>query len=162
METAYLLLGSNMGDRKANFLIAIAHLSTWGKIMTVSSLYETKAWGKTDQPDFLNQVVVLRTFLEPLDLLNRIMEIEHTMGRQRVGHWAPRIIDIDILIIDSQIIKSPALTVPHPQLINRRFALVPLAEVAPNIVHPETGLSIQMHLLTCTDMLPVTQFSGNN
>lgn len=158
MQTAYLLLGSNLDDRKANFLIAKRYLSALGKVKCVSSLYQTKAWGKTDQPDFLNQVVVLNTVLKPLDLLKTILKIENTMGRQRTSHWGPRVIDIDILLIGGQIIKTPELTVPHSQLVNRRFALVPLAEVAPNMVHPETGLSIQMHLEACPDTLAVQPF----
>lgn len=156
METAYLLLGSNLGDRKATFLLAMAQLSALGSITAHSSLYETKPWGKTDQPDFLNQVFVLETDLEPSALLNKILSIERDLGRIRETPWGPRVIDIDILLYGNQVIQTQELTVPHPQLIHRRFALVPLAEVAGEVIHPVTGLSIQQHVQVCTDPLIVT------
>ena len=159
METAYLLLGSNVGDRKANFLVAITYLSGLGTITMTSSLFETKAWGKTDQPDFLNQVVAVETFLTPQKLLHGILEIERQMGRQRIGHWGPRLIDIDILLIGDRIVNTPELTVPHSHLVFRRFALAPLAEIAGGVIHPETGISIQNHLDTCPDTLTVNRIA---
>jgi 2-amino-4-hydroxy-6-hydroxymethyldihydropteridine diphosphokinase len=156
METAYLLLGSNIGDRKANFFHAIQHLSACGTIVAQSSLYETKPWGKTDQADFLNQVVALATEATPQELLNQVLSIERGLGRKRVDHWGPRVIDIDILLMGQTMMQTPTLTLPHPQLINRMFALAPLAELAGNQIHPSTGLTIRQHLIDCQDKLAVT------
>lgn len=156
METAYLLLGSNLGDRYANFFKAMQNLSAYGTIAARSSLYETKPWGKTDQADFLNQVIKFETYAKPQELLNHVLSIERTLGRERADHWGPRTIDIDILLMGQAIVQTPTLAIPHPQLINRMFALVPLAELAGTQIHPITGLTIQQHLMACQDKLAVT------
>lgn len=160
MQTAYLLLGSNLGDRKANFMMATKRLASLGQVVATSALYETKPWGQANQPDFLNQCVALNTPLSPQELLHGILNIEQMMGRIRVEHWGPRLIDIDILLFGDQIIQEKNLIVPHPQLINRKFALTPLAEIAAKYVHPQTKLSIQQHLIDCPDTLRVQLFVG--
>lgn len=160
METAYLLLGSNLGDRKANFSMATKRLASLGQVVAASALYETKPWGQTNQPDFLNQCIALNTHLTPQELLLGILDIEQLMGRVRVEHWGPRLIDIDILLFGNKIIEEKNLLVPHPQLANRMFALVPLAEIAGKLLHPQTGKSIQQHLADCPDTLLVQPFLG--
>jgi 2-amino-4-hydroxy-6-hydroxymethyldihydropteridine diphosphokinase len=157
METAYLLLGSNLGDREANLKIALARIGTIASLLSQSAIYITKAWGKTDQPDFLNQAVGIQTTDSPLELLREILSIELAMGRARQEHWGPRLIDIDILLFGNQVVdQSPKLLIPHIELINRKFALIPLAEIAGHVVHPKTNLSISEHLAICTDQLSVT------
>jgi 2-amino-4-hydroxy-6-hydroxymethyldihydropteridine diphosphokinase len=157
METAYLLLGSNLGDREVNLKIALARIGTIATLVAQSAVYITKAWGKTDQPDFLNQAVAIQTEDPPLELLHDILDIELAMGRVRQEHWGPRLIDIDILLFGNQVVnQSPLLEIPHVELINRKFALMPLAEIAGHVVHPKTNLSINEHLAICTDPLLVT------
>ncbi len=138
MEETYLLLGTNLGDRIAllnNALTAIAR--EIGIIRKLSSVYETAAWGKEGQPNYLNQAVLVITPLTPLQLLEKINTIEKNLGRKRVVKWESRPIDIDILGYADQIIDTPDLQVPHPHLPNRRFALIPLQEIAPflSILH---------------------------
>lgn len=137
MPTAYLSTGSNMGKRHEMLLKAISLLSaSAGEIVTLSRVVETPAWGKTDQPDFLNQVLVLKTTLPPRELLNTILDIEMQMGRNRIEKWGPRIIDIDILFYDDEIINEDGLQIPHPWMHERRFVLEPLSEIAPDLLHP--------------------------
>ena len=133
----YLLLGTNMGDRLA--LLRQAHgeiTREIGTMLRVSSVYETGAWGDRNQPSYLNQVVMAVTRLQPPQLLAKIHAIEKRMGRTRVKKWESRPIDIDILYYGDQIINEPELQVPHPLLPTRRFALVPLQEIAPLHIHP--------------------------
>lgn len=155
METAFLLLGSNLGDREANLRGALKRLTAVGRLVQTSVVYFTKPWGKADQPDFLNQAAALETELKAEKLLKEILSIELALGRARQEHWGPRLIDIDILLYGKQIVDLAHLQIPHPQLINRRFALVPLAEIAAGVHHPITGLTVQEHLNTCSDLLPV-------
>lgn len=160
MDTAYLLLGSNMGDRMANINSAIQKIGLiCGDIVQTSSVYETAAWGFTDQDSFLNQVVVLDSLMHPTQLMLHLLEIEKQVGRKREFKYGPRTIDIDILIFDSEIINNSILTIPHPELTNRRFALIPLAEVAGEIIHPVFNQNITQLLLDCTDNGHVQKFS---
>jgi len=132
----YLSLGSNVGDREANLRSAIASLSELGEVVSVSSFYETEPVEYTQQPWFLNCAVALRTELMPKIFLSRVLAIEQQMGRRRVQPKGPRTIDIDILLFGNAVIHSPQLEVPHPAMHQRRFALEPLAEIAPEARHP--------------------------
>ena len=156
MNGTYLLLGTNLGDKKENLQKAIEGIEAFfGKIQSHSSVYETAAWGKHDQPSFLNMVVLVPNSTNPQLSLDAIQKIEQAMGRIRIEKWKERIIDIDILYIDQRIIDTPNLRVPHPELTNRRFTLAPLAEIAPDFIHPINGKSQRQLLLACTDPLPV-------
>ena len=154
MTNAFLLLGSNLGDRLAFLNLAITSLQkTAGEIKNLSSVYETAAWGNTEQSNFLNQVLELQTSLLPEQLLAQIHQIEKAAGRIRSEHWGPRELDIDILFFGNQLINLPELAVPHPQLHLRRFTLLPLAEIAPDLAHPGLHKTIYELLQTCPDKL---------
>ena len=155
MKKAYLLMGGNLGDRLRNLNEAADALQKLGKIVSVSSYYETAAWGKIDQPSFINQALVLETRLAPEQLLLRLLEIEQRIGRIRKEKYGPRLIDIDILLYEQLVLNSTALQLPHPQLPNRRFALTPLAEIAPELQHPVLHKSIAALLDICPDTLEV-------
>lgn len=143
MIDVYLLLGSNLGDRQGYLRQAINLIEEEvAPVSVASSLYETQSWGKTDEPDYLNQVVCIKTELPADTILKKILNIELMMGRKREVKWGSRIIDIDILFYGSDIIDEPNLVVPHPQLHNRMFTLAPLAEIAPDFVHPILGKHI--------------------
>jgi 2-amino-4-hydroxy-6-hydroxymethyldihydropteridine diphosphokinase len=159
--TAYLLIGGNLGNRMQNLQTA-HHLiqKQCGKIVASSSVYETAAWGLTDQPDFLNQVLSINTNLSPQQLITALLSIEKAMGRKRLIKFGPRIIDLDILLIDDLRINEPNLTVPHPALPQRKFALIPLAEIAAGFIHPIEKKSIQQLLTDCTDELNVKKYSA--
>lgn len=140
MKTAYLALGSNIGDREANLRDAVRRLGTEDlRVTRRSSLYETAPRDMLDQPSFLNAVVEAETSLFPMQLLARIHKIENEMGRRRLTPKGPRNIDIDILFYERSIIDSAALEVPHPRIGERAFVLEPLAEIAPHFRHPVTG-----------------------
>jgi 2-amino-4-hydroxy-6-hydroxymethyldihydropteridine diphosphokinase len=143
MIDVFLLLGSNLGDRKA-FLQQAADLieKGLGPIEKKSSVYETGAWGKTDEPNYLNQVVRIKTSLPAKQVLDKILNIEIVMGRVREQKWGSRIIDIDILFYGQHVIAEPGLNVPHPQIQNRMFTLAPLSEIAPDLKHPILKKSI--------------------
>ena len=132
---AYLSLGSNVGDREANLHEAIQRLAAVGKILAVSSFYETEPVQVTAQDWFLNCAVVLETGKIPGELLKSVLNLEQAMGRRRVQDKGPRNIDIDILLFDDSVVNSKGLTIPHPAMHQRRFVLEPLAEIAPNIRH---------------------------
>lgn len=150
----FLLLGSNEGDRLANLSQARTKLQqTAGTIVVRSSIYQTAAWGKTDQPDFYNQVIGIETSLEPFQLLEVCLEVERSMGRKRIEKWGSRIIDIDILLYHQQVIDDESLKIPHPGLPFRRFALTPLHEVASGFHHPVLKSDIQSLLNACQDPL---------
>lgn len=157
-QTAFLLLGANLGDRKSN-LEKAAHLieKQIGFITARSALYETKPWGKTDQPDFLNQVLLLETEQTPEDILKSALTIEHDMGRIRIEKWGARIIDIDLLYVGDQILNSENLTLPHPGIAQRRFVLEPLVELAPDFIHPALNKSHRQLLAECVDPLIVNK-----
>ncbi|HTK19019.1 MAG TPA: 2-amino-4-hydroxy-6-hydroxymethyldihydropteridine diphosphokinase [Mucilaginibacter sp.] len=143
MIDVFLLLGSNLGDREAYLLKAIDLIDTeLGKVSQKSSIYETGAWGKTDEPNYLNQVVQVKTMLSAQQVLENILQIETKMGRVREEKWGSRIIDIDILFYGQDIISEPGLIVPHPELHNRKFTLEPLSEIAPDLQHPMLKKSI--------------------
>ena len=143
MIDVFLLLGSNLGDRKGLLNKAIAHIEAEiGPVERHSSVYETQSWGKTDEPNYLNQVIQLKTSLSAQDILQKILNIEKIMGRVREEKWGSRIIDIDILFYGQDIIAEQGLTVPHPELQNRMFTLAPLSELAPDLNHPVLKKSI--------------------
>lgn len=161
--TAYLLIGGNIGDRLANLKKAVRYIEQeCGQIVLMSSIYQTAAWGLTDQPDFLNQVIVLSTPLQPNILMNTLLSIEEKMGRIRTVKLGPRTIDLDILLIDEMIISTDLLTIPHSALPKRKFALIPLEEVAPNFIHPIEKKTISQLLADCKDELVVQKFSANS
>ena len=135
-KIVYLSLGSNVGDREANLRAAVGKLKEVGKVVAVSSSYETEPVEVTAQPWFLNCAVKFDTEKMPRQLISAILAIEQSMGRQRKQPKGPRTIDIDILFFGSSIIDIPSLTVPHPHLHERRFVLEPLAEIAPDVRHP--------------------------
>jgi 2-amino-4-hydroxy-6-hydroxymethyldihydropteridine diphosphokinase len=160
MNTVYLLTGGNVGNRQ-QYLQETARLieAGCGKIVHSSAIYETAAWGKTDQAAFLNQVLELLTPLGPADLMTKLLGIEAAAGRKRAEKYGPRTIDIDILLFNDEIMQSSFLTIPHPQIANRRFVLVPLCEIAPAYVHPVLKKKISRLLELCPDTLPVKKFS---
>ena len=160
MNRAYLLTGGNMGDREGNLAKARDLITRYcGTIIISSALYETAAWGKTDQPPFLNQALEVDTSLNAKQLLRRILKAERTMGRIRKEKYGPRIIDIDILLFNDERHNYQFLNLPHPELQNRRFALMPLAEIAPDIIHPVLIKSISELLHECPDKLEVKKYS---
>ncbi|HEY0245379.1 MAG TPA: 2-amino-4-hydroxy-6-hydroxymethyldihydropteridine diphosphokinase [Mucilaginibacter sp.] len=143
MNTIFLLLGSNLGDRNQFLQQAIQHLQIEiGPVMQTSAVYETQSWGKTDSPDYLNQVIQLQTELSAQQVLQKILNIELVIGRVRDEKWGPRTIDIDILFYNSLLVNEPDLQIPHPELHKRRFTLAPLAEIAPDFIHPVFNKSI--------------------
>ncbi|HET6542983.1 MAG TPA: 2-amino-4-hydroxy-6-hydroxymethyldihydropteridine diphosphokinase [Chryseolinea sp.] len=155
-KITFLLLGTNLGDRKKNLATARKAIEvSVGTILKTSSIYQTAAWGKTDQPDFLNQALEVQTALPAENVLAEILKIEHTMGRTRDEHWGERIIDIDILLFEKEMISSTTLEIPHPKLANRRFALEPLAEIGGDVTHPGLQLTIREMLEQCPDVLEV-------
>jgi 2-amino-4-hydroxy-6-hydroxymethyldihydropteridine diphosphokinase len=159
MNKTYLLLGSNMGSSQLQLSRAIKYISKQiGTVIRQSKLYTTAAWGNTNQPDFLNQVIIVETVLDPIQTIQTILGIEEKMGRVRTIKNAPRIIDIDILYFNKEIIDSTILSVPHPEIQNRRFVLIPLNELSPNFVHPLIGKSNHQLLIDCTDELNVKKF----
>jgi len=156
MNKAYLLTGGNIGNRKAMLQQAIQLLNEYcGKVTAESSLYETAAWGNTDQSAFLNQALELETGLNARQLIRKILKVEKLMGRERKEKYGPRIIDIDILLFNDETHDIPFLKLPHPEMQNRRFALTPLAEIAPDIIHPVLKKTIKNLLQDCPDTLEV-------
>ena len=153
MNKVYLLIGGNMGDRLQNLRQSIKRLSACGTVVQQSAVYETEAWGKTDQEPFLNQALLLQTNLPAQRLIGAILAIEEDMGRSRTEKYGPRIIDIDILFYNDAIIHEPHLTIPHPEIQNRRFALAPMHEIAPHLIHPVLHKTMQQLLEECPDKL---------
>ncbi len=140
MTNVFLGIGGNLGDRRATMRSAVELIRDVIDDVRVSSLYQTAAWGVTDQPSFLNAVARGQTELPPLDLLDAMQSIENQLGRVRTQHWGPRAIDIDILLYGSDVIDEPRLTVPHPYMSQRGFVLRPLADLAAGLTLPDGSL----------------------
>jgi 2-amino-4-hydroxy-6-hydroxymethyldihydropteridine diphosphokinase len=139
----FIALGTNLGDRPANLETALQALEPKVQIVARSPVYQTPPWGYQDQPDFLNQVVEGRTDLSPQELLVFLKQVESSMGRVKTVQDGPRIIDLDILFYDNRVLETPNLTIPHPRMEGRGFVLVPLADLAPDLLHPVFGLSVR-------------------
>jgi 2-amino-4-hydroxy-6-hydroxymethyldihydropteridine diphosphokinase len=155
-HTAYLLLGTNLGNRSENLAKATAAIRMFlGRVDAQSHVYETAPWGKPHQPHFYNQAIRITTPCSALETLHLLKQIEFLLGRDNKEKWAPRVIDIDILFFDEIAIESPLLTIPHQHIANRRFTLEPLNEIAPDLVHPVLKTSIRDLHLSCTDPLAV-------
>jgi len=160
MNHAWLLTGGNLGNREQNLAKARELINmNCGSIIKSSSLYETAAWGKTDQPAFLNQALEIQTSLTARQLMQCILEAEKMMGRIRKEKYGPRIIDIDILLYNNEKHNYSFLKLPHPEMHNRRFALLPLAEIAPDIVHPVFDKTITELLNESEDKLEVKKIA---
>lgn len=159
MNTIYLLSGSNIGDSSHHLDTAISFIrSRVGAITQKSSIYKTEPWGNKEQQDFLNQVLEVHTSLEPEEVLRQLLLIEQEMGRKRMEKWGPRVIDIDILFYEIRVMQTQRLTIPHPLLHERRFTLLPLAEIAPNFIHPVLHKTINELLAQCADSSVVNLF----
>jgi 2-amino-4-hydroxy-6-hydroxymethyldihydropteridine diphosphokinase len=156
MNEAYLMIGGNIGERSSNLREARKKIEErCGAIIKASSIYETEAWGIKEQDKFLNQALIINTNLTPHELLSSVLKIEKSVGRRREVKYGPRIIDIDIIFFNEKVIQEPGLIIPHPQLENRRFVLVPLAEIAFNKKHPVSKRTIGQILQLCPDDLDV-------
>lgn len=156
MHDVYLLLGSSLGDRellleKARELITIEI----GSIIKSSAIYETASWGNATDPNFLNQVLIIKASKGAREILEGVLGIENVLGRERKEKWGARVIDIDILFYDNETIKEPDLIIPHPLLHERRFTLTPLVEIAPELIHPIFKKTIRYLYDTLTDKLSV-------
>jgi 2-amino-4-hydroxy-6-hydroxymethyldihydropteridine diphosphokinase len=163
MNQAVLLLGSNIGDRKKKLTDTVRMIEEKaGLIMKKSQLYETAPWGNTDQDPFYNQVIVIETILKADELMQVLLQIEIDQGRVRNQKWEPRIIDIDILYFNDEVIREDHLLIPHPLLQERRFVLVPLAEVLPDFVHPVLKINSLRLLERCEDTGVVTAVNDTN
>ena len=159
--TAYLGLGSNMGDRQSNIDKALDFLSQRLRIGKVSSIYDTEPVGNVEQPRFLNLVCEVYTILAPIALLTVGKAIESKLGRVQGRSNAPRPIDIDILFYGDQVIETPVLVIPHPRLMERAFVLVPLAQIAPELVHPVNGKTVKELLAGLTEVQGVFKWEGD-
>lgn len=156
MSQLILITGGNIGEREKKLAEASKRISQRiGKVVRSSALYETAAWGNTQQADFLNQVLVVKTSKEPEEIMTLVLKIEKEMGRVRTEKNAPRVIDIDILFYDKKVCASKHLIIPHPQIQNRRFVLSPLNELIPQFKHPVLKKSVHQLLLSCKDPLAV-------
>ncbi len=153
----YILLGTNEGDRLNYLNVAFRLISEQiGEIISQSAIYETAAWGIEDQASFLNQILLVHTELEPHQTLEMMLDVEKQMGRLRTVKWGSRIIDIDMLYYNDEIIDTKRLSIPHPYLHKRRFTLVPLCEIAPDFMHPVLKLTNSKLLEQCDDECEVS------
>lgn len=158
-HTAYLSIGSNLGERQDNLANAIKQIeANCGNIIKASAIYETAAWGNTEQPSFLNQCLVVKTDLSAKKLIKQLLHIERLMGRERKEKMGPRLIDLDIILMDEEVVFSEFLTLPHPHLQDRKFVLLPLAEIAPKAYHPIFNKTVEQLLIECSDVLDVKKF----
>ena len=156
VNSVYLLLGSNLGDSKSYIENAKSNIiQQIGSITKQSSYYSTAAWGQTEQPDFINQVIMVDTYLNASDTLETILAIEANMGRVRKEKYEPRLIDIDILFFNNDILNSPSLTIPHPLLQDRNFVLQPMNELSPAFMHPIFNKTMNELMIQCNDNLAV-------
>ena len=161
MNKAYLLIGGNEGNRLFHLQQAVANIDRFcGEVIQQSSIYETAPWGKQDQPAFLNQAILIQTALDAGALMRTILEVEEKLGRKRGEKYGPRIIDIDILFFNDEIIGLPRLKIPHPEIQDRRFVLEPMNEIAPTYVHPVFKKTINQLLKECPDRLGVEKIIG--
>jgi 2-amino-4-hydroxy-6-hydroxymethyldihydropteridine diphosphokinase len=162
METVYVLLGTNEGNREQNLSKAKQLLAAQcGNILQTSSLYETEAWGMKEQHAFLNQAVQLATSLTPTELLVTLKHIEKQIGRKETIKWGPRIIDLDILFYGNEIVQEEELKIPHPFIAERKFTLVCLNEIAGDLVHPVLQKTIAGLLGECKDMSEVRKVTNH-
>lgn len=156
-HTVYLALGSNLGDRLANLKQAISSLTPQLDVKAKSQVYETPPWGFEDQPKFLNQVVKAKTYLDPEPLLKHLKRLEVALGRKESFPNGPRLIDIDLLFYDDLVLNKPSLIIPHPRLHERGFVLLPLMDIAPELVHPVHKKTVQ-ELAAQVDMEGIEKF----
>lgn len=156
-KEAYLLLGSNLGDRSSQLSHAVSLINKEvGEVFAASNVYETAAWGNTNQPGFLNQAIGVKTFLAPNELLHNLLNIEQKMGRVRLEKWGERLIDIDLIFYgDGLVVESDDLTLPHPEMHKRRFVLEPLNEIAADYIHPIFKQKVSSILINLSDELTV-------
>jgi 2-amino-4-hydroxy-6-hydroxymethyldihydropteridine diphosphokinase len=160
-QIAYLSLGSNLGDRVSYLLEAQKLISlNVGEVTMQSPIYETEPWGNREQPKFLNKCLAVQTGLMASELLHQLLSIEQQLGRVRFARWTERTIDIDILFLGTEVIKTTDLVLPHPYLHQRRFVLVPLADISPQLIHPVLKKSIAALLADCPDTDTVALFSS--
>lgn len=159
LKKAYLLLGSNLGDRELYLKDAIKLIKDRvGDIFVESAIYDTEAWGKTDQPGFLNLALGVQTPLKAIDLLHTVLDIEQVLGRVRHEKWGSRLIDIDIILYNNEVISiGNELKIPHPEMSHRKFVMQPLAEIAPNEIHPILKKSVSEILENLNDSLSVAK-----
>ena len=163
MNTYYLSLGSNIGDRIYYLETAQQQLQQKiGLITTCSPIYETPAWGNTNQANFYNLALSINTHLYPLEFLAICQDIENDLGRQRTEHWGARTLDIDIIAIDQQIIIHPDLKIPHPYMQDRKFVLQPLLDIVPDWTHPILKKNLRKLLEICPDKSEITALSESN
>ena len=148
-HTVYLSLGSNMGNRAANLKEAIAALPPQMEVKAKSKVYETPPWGYTEQQKFLNQVVMVTTYVEPIPLLKHLKRLEVALGRKPTFQYGPRLIDIDILFYDDLIMESDVVAIPHPRLHERGFVLTPMMDIAPDLPHPINHKTIRELIASC-------------
>jgi len=161
MNKAILLIGGNLGDRTGHLQQAVEQIDKQvGKVEKISALYETAAWGHVEQPDYLNQALLVSTGMDARTLLQTVLAIEHNIGRIRRQKWGARVIDIDIIFYNDAIINEPDLKIPHPQMQFRQFVLVPLTEIIPDWQHPVLHQSVSTLLENCTDTLPAIKYNG--
>jgi len=159
----YLLLGNNLGDQVAILRKARILLSLYvGTIHATSSLYETAPWGQLDQANFINQAISIETKLAPDELMDAIKKIEEILGKKKITKWGPRTIDIDILLYKDDIINAANLEIPHPRMLSRNFVLIPLSEIAEEVIHPIAKKSIKELVGMCIDKGEVEIYNGKS